>query len=802
MAAMEQLRAWFSGRGWRPQAFQEQAWEAYARGESGLIHVPTGAGKTYAATLGPIADVCTRGGMVIYLSPLRAMARDIEGALRAPALDLGLPIRVESRTGDTSSSARARQKKRPPEVLITTPESLSLMLTDEDAAARFAAVRAVVVDEWHELLDSKRGTQVELALARLRAFAPGLRTWAMTATLGNVEEAARAAVGTGCTPTIIRAEIPRPIVVDTLLPPSRDTLRQGGHYGLQMLPALLDVLDPASSTLIFCNTRAQAERWFQELSAARPAWVEVLGLHHGSVDRAERERVEAGLKDGSVRIVVCTASLDLGVDLAPVERVVHIGSPKGIARLMQRAGRSGHRPGATCRILCVPTHALQLVEIAAVKEALVRREIEPRRPLRRPLDVLAQHLVTCALGGGFEPDGLYEEVRTAWSYRDLSRAEFEWALALVRDGGSTLTAYPEFHKVVAVEGRYRVPDAGIARLHRSSIGTITGDGTIQLKWFGGGNIGTIDEDFISRLRPGDPFVFAGRVLELVLMRDMAAYARVAKRRTTHTPHWPGIKLPISGSLGAAVRRVFQDVRDGRIVGPELLASSEFFEEQARVSRLPGTHAVLAETCDTAEGSHCFLYPFEGRLVHAGLGALLALRLGRRRPATFSIAVNDYGIELLCADAFPWEDALTPALFTAEGLVEDVLASVNMSELARRRFREVARVAGLVHTGLPHAHRTLRQIQSSASLLYDVFLRYDPENMLLAQARREVVEQQFEQDRLASTLERLRREPLERVPTRRPSPLAFPLVVERLAVDASSSESLNDRIERMRRQWSA
>jgi ATP-dependent Lhr-like helicase len=799
-AVLARLRVWFADRGWRAMPFQEEAWAAYLRGESGIIQVPTGAGKTYAAYLGPLADVVARGGGVIYISPLRAMARDIEGALRAPVDALGLGVRVESRTGDTSSATRMRQKKRLPEVLITTPESLSLLLTEADAATRFADLRVVIVDEWHEMLDSKRGTQVELALSRLRGFAPTLRTWALSATLGNAEEAARCAVGTHDTPTIVHAELARPIVIEALLPTSVDGFPWAGHLGIQMAPRLVEALDPAVPTLVFTNTRAQAERWFQEIGERRPEWAERMGLHHGSVDRDERERVELGMKDGTLRLVVCTASLDLGVDLTPVERVVQIGSPKGIARLLQRAGRAGHRPGATCRILCVPTNTLELVEIAAVRDALARGEVEPRHPLARPLDVLAQHLVTCGLGGGFTEAGIFDEVRGAWSYRDLTREELAWALALVRDGGATLGAYPEYHRVVLVDDRYRVPDEGIARLHRASVGTIVGDATVQLRVIGGGSLGTIDEGFVARLRPGERFVFAGRLLEFVRMRDMVAYAKPAKVRTTHTPHWPGNKLPISGSLGLAVRRTLDAVRQGRIDAPELDAARPIFEVQARLSRLPAADRVLAELCVTREGHHLFLFPFEGRRVHEGLAALLALRLGRRVPATFSMAVNDYGLELLTGDPFPFARLLDPGVFTVDGLVDDIVASVNISELMRRRFREIARVAGLVSTGQVHKRKPMRQVQSSASLLFDVFTRYDPGNLLLFQARREVVEQQFEQDRLVAALRRLSAAPLECVDTSHPTPLAFPLVVERLAVDSASMESLLDRIERMKQQW--
>ena len=802
-------RRWFDSRGWTPLSFQLDAWAAYERGESGLIHVPTGAGKTYAASLGPIFA----GHDLIYLAPLRAMARDIEKALALPIAECGLAGRVESRTGDTSSAARARQKRRPPEVLVTTPESLSLLLTDPDARQRFARVGAVVVDEWHEMIDSKRGTQVELALSRLRAFSPKLRTWALSATLANPEEAAQAVVGVGRAATIVTAEIARPMEIETLLPPLGMDLPWAGHLGVKMADALVDALDPSQATLCFVNTRSQAERWFQEIVVRRPEWFEVMGLHHGSIEMEERARVEAGLKSGAIRIVVCTASLDLGVDLAPVERVVQIGSPKGIARLVQRAGRSGHRPGATSRVLCVPTHALQLVEIAAVREALALGEVEPRRPLAKPLDVLSQHLVTCGLGGGFRESELLAEVRTAFSYRDLSDEEWSWAMALVRDGGATLAAYSNFRKLKAEGDEYGVPDLLIARQHRASVGTIVGDAAVRLKLIGGGDLGTIDENFVSRLKKGERFVFAGRLLEFVMMRELTAYAKPSARSTTNTPHWPGNKLPISGSLGAAVRRTFQQVRaraeagdgapgPGTALSPELHAAEKLFAVQSRLSRLPDGDTVLAEITRTEEGQHLFLFPFEGRRVHEGLAALLALRVGRIQPTTFRMAVNDYGVEFMSPVSLPWADLLVPSLFSEDHLLDDILASADISVLMRKRFREIARVAGLVFPGLPGAHKSMRQVHASTSLLFDVFMRHEPDSLLLVQARREVVEQHFERERLTTTLARLRERPVEIVHTAQPTPLSFPLLLERLAVDSQSSETLESRVARMKAEWVA
>lgn len=736
---------------------------------------------------------------MLYITPLRAVSRDVESALKRPLQALGVTsLRVETRTGDTSTSLRARQKQRLPAILVTTPESLTLLLTQPDAAERFAGLRAVVLDEWHELLSTKRGTQTELALARLRRFSPNLRTWALSATISNLDDALQAAVGTARTGTLITARIARPIVIDSLLPGSDDPFPWAGHLGMHQLDRVVEALDPAQSTLIFVNTRSQAERWFHAITLARPEWRSIMALHHGSIDRAARERVEQGLKDGSVRIVVATSSLDLGVDFAPVQRVLQIGSPKGIARLMQRAGRASHQPGQTCRITCVPTHGLEMIEIAAVRRAIAAGHIEPRKSQPRPLDVLTQHLVTCALGGGFHPDDLYEEVRTTHAFSDLTRSQFDWALRLVRDGGEVLGAYPEYRRIAADEhGIYRVENRRLAALHRFNVGTITGDATMEVRFMGGRRIGSIEENFIASLKPGQRFFFAGRNLELVTVRDLTAYVRSARRSTSLTPIWSGTRLPISESLSEAVRTTLAGALEA--TDPELRAAARLVRAQLGESLIPRPDELLCETCTTRDGTHLFIYPFEGRLVHGGLAALLALRLGRRRPGTFAISVNDYGFELLSDDPYPFASLLDHDLFATEALARDVTESVNLSALARSQFREVARVSGLVFQNYPGAQRGMRQLRARAGLLYDVFEQFDPDNLLMHQARREVIEQQFEQPRLARLLRRLGSSRLRVVATYRPTPLALPLVVERIR-GRISLESLDRRIEKIQARW--
>jgi ATP-dependent helicase Lhr and Lhr-like helicase len=821
----------FASRGWAPLPFQRRAWQAYLEGRSGLICVPTGAGKTYAAFGGPLAELAAEheGGAavpgravtgrdrprrvrVLYVTPLRAVSRDIELALRSPVAGLALPIDVESRTGDTPSSVRVRQRAGLPEVLITTPESLCLLLSYADAPDRFASCRAVIVDEWHELLSSKRGTQVELALARLRRFAPGVRTWALSATLGNIEEAARAAVGAGDTPILIHERIERPVEITTVLPSDPRQLPWAGHLGLRMLPAVLDALDPERATLLFTNTRAQAELWHSAILAARPEFEPITALHHGSVDRAHRERVEAGLKSGELRFVVATSSLDLGVDFAPVDRVFQIGSPKGIARLLQRAGRSGHRPGEPCRVFCVPTHAMELVEVAAVRDALEHGRVEARRGEHKPLDVLAQHMVTCALGGGFVPDEFFDEVRTAQAFAGLTRGEFDWTLELVTRGGSTLHAYPEFHKVALDErGVARVPGKRAALLHRLNVGTITGQATLSVRVVGGRTLGSIEENFIAGMRRGQKFLFAGRVLEFVRLHESTAYVRRAHGRTNFTPHWAGTRLPISESLGRGVRRMLEAARDHGpgAHAPELEAVAALVRAQAVLSAVPDAGEILVELLETREGAHCFIFPFDGRLVHGGIGALTALRLGRIRPATFAVSANDYGFELLAEPGYPFSELLGlgppgdrtrwGGVFSADNLVADAHASVNLSELAKRQFREVARIAGLVVRAYPGSPKSARQLTASSSLIFEVFEQFDPGNLLLHQARREVFERQFEQSRMARTLARLRESPLVVTRPERPTPLAFPLMADRFGAKLAHG-TLAERIDRMQRLW--
>ncbi len=802
--------AWFAARGWQPFDFQRECWAAMQAGDSGLLHATTGSGKTFAVWLGALlrgrpASSATPGLQVLWLTPMRALAADTTRALQQPLADLRPGWTVGMRTGDTPSAERARQDRRWPTALVTTPESLSLMLTREHAPQELAGVHTVIVDEWHEAIGNKRGVQIQLAVARLKRFNPGLVVWGLSATLGNLHEAMHTLVGgrhgTQDRPgRLVQGKAPKDLRIDTLLPAEPGRFSWGGHLGAQMQQPVVDEIECSSTTLVFTNTRSQAEIWYQLLLTARPDWAGLVALHHGSIEKATREWVELGLKEGRLKAVVATSSLDLGVDFLPVERVLQIGSAKGVARLLQRAGRSGHAPGRPSRVTLVPTNTLELVEAAAARSAALAGQVEARVAPDKPLDVLVQHLVTVALGGGFEADALFDEVRQAPSYAALSRDEFDWALAFVERGGDSLHAYPEYHRVQVLDGVWRVPDRAIARRHRMSVGTIVSDAAMQVKWWsqaggGGGSLGTIEEGFIGRLKAGDCFVFAGRLLEFVRTQDMVAYVKRATKAKGVVPSWAGSKMPLSSEMADAVQVLLDAAAGGRFDGPEMQAAQPMLAAQARLSQLPRLGRLLVERFESREGHHLFIYPFAGRNVHIGLAQLLAWRLAQSEPNSFSLSVNDYGLEILAAKPPALSAVTQGALFRSDSLLADVMASLNSGELAQRRFREIARVAGLVFSGYPGAPKSLRQLQASSSLFFEVFRKYDSGNRLLGQAESEVLSQELDLQRLGQTLQRLAALPLDLVTLAAPSPFSLPLMVERLR-EQLTTEKLKDRLDRL------
>ena len=823
MSPLAPIEAWFSRQGWTPMAFQRECWQAYLAGESGLLQVPTGSGKTYAAVMGPIAELLAErrsatqapGRLhLLVITPLRALSRDLALAIEEPIQAMGWPLRVGIRNGDTSSHERSKQLRTPPEILITTPESLSVLLANPKAPQLFTGLQAVVLDEWHELMGSKRGSQCELCLGWLRRLQPALRTWAISATIGNLQEAAQTALGLGAAasapPRIVTAALQRDTAIRSLLPETIDGFPWGGHLGLRMYEQLVAGLDPAVSTLLFTNTRNQAERWHQCLRFACPEMEDALALHHSAIDRSEREAIEARVKSGELRWVVCTSSLDLGVDFQPVERVVQIGSAKNLARLLQRAGRSAHCPGGTSQVLFMPTNALELLEVSAMRRGLSDGLVEHRRPPQLPLDVLLQHLTTLACGPGFEPAAELATVRRCWSFRALSDPQWQWCLQMLEHGGACLGAYPRYRKLVrcepgsdelAAEGapyRYRVLDKAITSLHRFNIGTITADRAVTVRFVRGAVLGHVEEAFISRLKPGEVFFFAGRQLEFVRLREMTAQVKATTRKSSTVPAWAGGQMALSDLLSQQLRDEVDRCAQGTLDSPELRALEPLLQRQADLSCLPKADQLLLEVCRSREGSHLFVYPFEGRFVHEGLGFLWAWRLARHRTSTITVSVNDYGFELLAPKGYPFEELIKlhgDALLDVEHLDADLEQAVNLSELCRRRFRAIAQVSGLISQSMPGQNKTGGQLQISAALLFDVFLKHEPDHLLLEQARREVLEEQLERHRLQAALERMASSQwlLERIP--RPGPLAFPLLVERLN-NRLSNESLLERVQRL------
>lgn len=817
----------FARRGWTPFSFQHQCWDAQAGGASGLVHVATGTGKTLSVWMGALeADRHLRASpegaapagsshakvpraiKVLWLTPMRALAGDTLKSLREGAEMAGVPWDIQARTGDTSSSLRARLRREDgqPDALVTTPESLSVMLSYADTGARLKHLRLVVVDEWHELLGTKRGVQTELCLARLRSLAPGLMTWGLSATLGNVDHALRVLVGERGGGVLIRGHEDKAYEVETILPREMERFPWAGHIGLRLLPEVLARVEAAGTTLVFCNTRGQAEIWHQAIVRARPQWLEgdgAVAIHHGSLDRDLRGRVEARLKDGTLRCVVCTSSLDLGVDFPPVDQVIQIGSAKGVGRFMQRAGRSGHQPGRASRLVCVPTNAWELVEFAAARRAIAGRAVEAREGLRLSLDVLCQHLLTLGVGEGFAANGVLEEVRATHAFADITPEQFQWALDFASRGGGALRAYTRFTRLEEVEGRWKAVSPGIARLHRLGIGTITSDQALTVKFKSGQALGSIEEGFVSKMRPGTHFVFAGRTLEFLGLHQMSVFVRPGKKRSGLVVSYPGGRMPLSHELAQVMRRVLAEHEVDALAGraprdPEIACAEPVLNVQRAWSQVPGPGELLIERCTTREGHHAYLYPLEGRLVHEGLAHLLAFRLARRAPATVTMSANDLGLELVSNTPMALDEAAWREMLSVERLTEDLLECLNASELARRQFREIARIAGLLIPALPGRGgpgRSSKQAQASSELFFDVFSEFDPGNLLLDQARREVLERQLQVERLRATLTALGSARLTLVDLPDLSPLAFPLWADRLRGQLTS-EQWEDRVKKM------
>ena len=812
--SIQLCRSWFKSQGWKPFAFQLQAWSAYLSGGQGLVNAPTGSGKTYSLLLPVLADGIQRqaidpkstdGGQVLWITPIRALAKEIEQSAQRAIDGMGGSWTVGIRTGDTSQKVKAEQKKKLPQILITTPESVHVMLATKGYDKLFKNLQAVIIDEWHELMGSKRAVQCELFLSKLRALRPNLRTWGISATIGNMEESMDILLGVDpvAPAQIIRADIEKKLAVEPVLPDEVETLPWAGHLGIKLLEKVVPLIHENNSTLIFTNTRAQAEIWFQKLLEVDPSLAGVLAMHHSAIGKEVRGWVEDALYDGRLKAVVCTSSLDLGVDFRPVDCVVQIGSPKGVSRFVQRAGRSGHRPGATSVIHFVPTHSLELLECAALRKAIDHKTNEDRMPYLRSMDVLVQYMVTLAVSDGFHSGSLLEEVRGTVSYASISDEEWQWALAFITNGGDALQSYDDFKKVERDEdGLYRVHSRKVSMRHKFNIGTIVSSTLVKVKLGRGKFLGQVEEYFVSRLSPGDAFWFAGQCLELVRFRGVDATVRPSRQKSGAVPSFMGGRMPLSAELGHYLRDKLEEASRGSAWSDvELALIQPIIRLQKERSLVPGQGDFLMEYFEDKEGHHLFVYPFEGRLVHEGMASLLAYRLGLFGPQTFSIAMNDYGFELLSDQPIPIEDALDSDIFSAKDLRVDLVSSLNESEMMQRRFRDIAQISGLVFTGYPGKNITTKQLQNSTRLMYEVFRDYDPDNLLLQQAYEEVHEFQLEEARMRAALDRIGTQKHHLQYLDKPSPLAFPILVDRLR-ETMGSETLAERIRRMQLDFGA
>ncbi len=807
----DQAEDWFRRQGWKPFPFQRETWEAFLDGKHGLLNAPTGSGKTYALWFPILLEYMRQhpdfrerrrpGLKAVWITPLRALSQEIRQSAERITADLDIPFEVGIRTGDTSTAERAKQRKTMPDLLITTPESLHLLLATKGYARIFRDCHAVVVDEWHELLGSKRGVQMELGLSRLKTLCPNLRIWGISATIGNLQQAQEVLLGPGSEAlahsVLIRAHVPKRITVRSLLPERMDTFPWRGHLGLHMMESIVPIIHESKTTLIFTNTRGQCEIWFQQFLARHPELAGEIAMHHGSIDKETRLWVEQAIRNESLKAVFCTSSLDLGVDFAPVETVIQIGGPKGVARFLQRAGRSGHRPGRESVIYFLPTHAIELVEAAALQQAVKLQAVEDRTPYLNSYDVLVQYLTTLAISDGFRPEEIFREVSQTFCYQAMSRDQWEWLLNFLVLGSQSLQTYDEYKKVeVDEEGIFRVTNRGVAMRHRFQIGTIVGDAQLTVKYQKGGYIGTIEEYFISKLQPGDVFTFAGRNLEFIRIRDMVALVRKSSKKAGKTPSWMGGRLTLSSEMSRILREeLYSAAMPEQQQAVEIQALRPLFDRQRLESIVPGPSQLLLETFQTQEGYHHIFYPFEGRFVHEAMASLLSYRISLLTPITFSLAYNDYGFELLSDQELDVQMVLDNDLFSPAFLLDDLQKSLNATEMARRKFRDIAVISGLVFTGYPNKGVKMKHLQSSSQLLFEVFRDYEPDNLLFRQAFTETFEHQLEEGRLRLALERIGRQEIVWRACEKPTPFSFPIITDRLR-EKLSSEKLADRIKRM------
>jgi len=763
---------WFAGRGWSLRPHQAAVLAAAQAGESVLLIAPTGGGKTLAGflpSLIELAETPTTGLHTLYVSPLKALAADVARNLTAPVAEIGLPITIETRSGDTGQEARRRQAAQPPHILLTTPESLAVMLSQPQAAEIFASLKRVVIDEVHALAGTKRGDQLALGLSRLAGLAPGLQRIGLSATVAHPEAIRRYVAPEA---RIITARDGTPPQIGLILPQGR--LPWSGHMGLNSAPDILARIAAAQMTIVFVNTRAQAELIFQELWRLNDDTLPI-AIHHGSLEMEQRLRVEAAMADGRLRAVVATSSLDLGIDWGGVDQVIQVGAPKGVSRLLQRVGRANHRMDEASRALLVPANRFEVLECEAAIAGVAEGDLDGDPPRAGGLDVLAQHILSCACAASFLPDELYAEIRTAAPYADLSRETFEATLDYVETGGYALAVYEQYRKLFRdFEGRVHVRSEAVRRLHRMNIGTIVEAPVLRVRYMGkgrgfGGALGEVEEYFVNMLSPGDTFIFAGRLLSFVRLRENVVEVVDGGTGEPKVPAYAGGRMPMTTNLASRVRTMLSK--------PALWADfpepvREWLEMQRLRSVMPGPEGLLVETFPRGDRWYLVAYCFEGRHAHQTLGMLITRRMERFGMQPLGFVATDYVLATWSAR----EPTGIDRLFEQDMLGDDLEAWMDESSMLKRTFRNVAVIAGLIPRHYPGQDKNRRQVTVNSDLIYDVLRRHQPGHILLQATREDARGGLTELGRIADMLARIAGK-VRHITLPRVSPLAVPVLLE-------------------------
>lgn len=781
----EPFAAWFAKRGWTPRPHQYAMLGAARHGESVLLIAPTGGGKTLAGFLPSLIDIAEhpRPGLhTLYVSPLKALATDIARNLTAPVTEMGLSIAIEARTGDTPANRRARQRATPPHILLTTPESLAVLISLPDARNFFSSLSCIVIDEVHALAGTKRGDQLALAAARLGRLAPGLRRVGLSATVAH-PDAIQAYTGAS---RRIEVADGTPPELSMMLPSGR--LSWSGHMGLEAAPEVMRQIRSAGVTIVFVNTRAQAELMFQELWKLNDPLLPI-ALHHGSLEVEQRRKVEAAMAAGRLRAVVATSSLDLGIDWGGVDQVIQVGAPKGVSRLLQRVGRANHRMDEASRAILVPANRFEVLECEAAMLGVAARELDGDPPRPGGLDVLAQHLLGLACSEPFQADDVYREIVFAAPYAALPRADFDDVLRFVEDGGYALQAYEQWKRLFRdSEGQYHVRNARIAAAHRMNIGTIVEAPMLKVKLTGkrggfGPTLGEVEEYFINMLRPGDTFMFAGRLLRFIRVHETAAECMEGGGGDPMVPAYEGGRLPLTTNLADRVRGLLQDPTRWTLF-PEQV--QEWLRLQKGVSRLPGRSDLLIETFPRGDRWYLVAYCFEGRNAHQTLGMLVTKRMERAGYTPLGFVATDYVLGIWSA----YQPLNVARLFDQDMLGDDLETWMADSSMLKRTFRNVAVIAGLIQRTLPGAEKNRRQVTVNSDLIYEVLRRHQPDHILLRATRADAASGLTDIGRIATMLQRVKGHIVHMVLSR-VSPLAVPVLLEigRESVRSDADEDL-------------